>query len=131
MVKALFSRFVFNLLPSENVAYFFFSFVAFQILASALTDAIDPNIKADVEYNGMSRTEFESETGFLVKKLCAYVDQADIHMPLLTVKETLQFAVDNAISKDQSLINPELKQVSLFILISLVEFLNFVYLFRS
>ena len=43
-----------------------------------------------VRYAGLKKEELSAS----VQKLVSYIDQVDVHMPQLTVRETLQFAKD-------------------------------------
>lgn len=57
----------------------------------------------DIFYNGQTSSEALAH-GIYVSKMVNYVEQQDVHMPLLTVRETFQFALDNAVP-DPSLLN--------------------------
>jgi energy-coupling factor transporter ATP-binding protein EcfA2 len=62
-------------------------------LLKALAGRLDANSSSDhlegrVTYNGMT----EKDKLFLLAKLVSYVDELDEHIPLLTVKETFEFA---------------------------------------
>ena len=46
---------------------------------------------AGVRYNGLTAAQ-AAAAGCNVRRLCAFVDQVDEHLPLLTVRETLEFA---------------------------------------
>ena len=63
-------------------------------------------LKGKVLYNGMTQQQAKQQHGLYVNKLTAYVDQGDIHQALLTVRETLQFALDNSVS-DPALLEDE------------------------
>ena len=62
----------------------------------------DPHLTGQVKYNGMDAEQLEKH-GLRLDKLTALVEQTDIHMALLTVKETLAFAAENAVA-DSSLL---------------------------
>jgi len=51
--------------------------------------------EGSVKWNQLTK-EQGREHGVRVEKLVAFVDQVDVHLPLLTVRETFQFAVDHA-----------------------------------
>lgn len=53
-----------------------------------------PLKSGSIRYNGLTRDEGLAG-GVYTNKLVQYVDQVDAHNPLLSVKETFQFAVDN------------------------------------
>lgn len=52
-------------------------------------------IKGEVRWNGLNAKE-SAAVGQQVHKMCAYVEQGDAHFPMLTVRETFQFACDNS-----------------------------------
>jgi ABC-type multidrug transport system ATPase subunit len=59
-----------------------------------MSDRLRPdenNASAGVRFNGMTVHE-ASDAGCSVRRLCHIVDQVDQHLPLLTVRETLDFA---------------------------------------
>lgn len=60
-----------------------------------------------VRYNGQTRVEARAD-GFNVDRAVIYVDQVDCHLPLFTVRETFQFAVDQTCALPNS---PELQKV--------------------
>jgi ABC-type multidrug transport system ATPase subunit len=60
-------------------------------------------------YNGQTLNEV-SASGASVAKLAAYCDQVDVHMPLLTVRETFEFALKASAVDPKLLGNPELEQ---------------------
>ena len=66
----------------------------------------DSRLKGEVLYNGMSYKQARA-AGLHVEKLTAFVDQGDIHLALLTVRETFQFALDNSVSDPALLQNEE------------------------
>ena len=55
----------------------------------------DPLFGGEVLYNGQSAQQL-TRKGLKMRKLLSYVSQFDIHFPVLTVKETLTFAAQNA-----------------------------------
>ncbi len=52
-------------------------------------------IKGSVRWNGLDAKE-SAAAGQQLHKLCAFVDQTDAHFPMLTVRETFQFALDSS-----------------------------------
>jgi len=63
-------------------------------LLKLLAGQLQPT-KGKVLWNGFDQAEGRQK-GLRVEKLAQYVDQVDVHLPWLTVRETFQFAVDNA-----------------------------------
>lgn len=63
----------------------------------------DPNVSGTIRWNGLTKEEASAQ-GFNLKTACAYVDQNDCHFPTMTVRETFEFANQNAIS-DVTLLN--------------------------
>lgn len=57
-------------------------------LSGRLTIDSKNHLDGSVTYNGQT----EKDGNFILAKLVAYVDELDEHIPLLTVKETLEFA---------------------------------------
>lgn len=53
-----------------------------------------PLTEGQLLYNGCDEGELLA-SGVQVKKLVQYADQTDVHLPLLTVRQTLQFIVDS------------------------------------
>jgi ABC-type lipoprotein export system ATPase subunit len=51
--------------------------------------------QGEVRWNGLTASESDA-AGQQIGKLCAFVEQGDVHFPMLTVRETLQFALDNS-----------------------------------
>jgi hypothetical protein len=94
----------------------------------------DKQFRGDIKYNGLSSAQAKAK-GLHVNKLCAFVDQGDVHLPFLTVQvasrspsvpvlslrhrmrfldslqETLKFAVDNAVADPALLNNEQISQV--------------------
>ena len=66
----------------------------------------DSKLKGEVLYNGLTYRQARA-AGLHVEKLTAFVDQGDIHLALLTVRETFQFALDNSVSDPALLQNEE------------------------
>ena len=66
----------------------------------------DSKLKGEVLYNGLPYQQARA-AGLYVEKLTAFVDQGDIHLALLTVRETFQFALDNSVSDPSLLQNEE------------------------
>ena len=56
----------------------------------------DPLVRGDLLYAGLASAE-HLRTGVYTEKLCALVAQGDVHMANLTVRETMQFALDNSV----------------------------------
>ena len=65
----------------------------------------DSRLRGEVRYSGMTCQQAQQH-GLHVHKLTAYVDQGDCHLAQLTVRETLQFALDNSVS-DPALLQDE------------------------
>ena len=63
----------------------------------------DRSLKGEILYNNMTHAQ-ASKQGVHIERLTAYVDQGEVHLAHLTVRETLQFAVDNAVA-DPALLN--------------------------
>lgn len=59
--------------------------VLLKLLADRLVEKEQWYVDGKILYNGRTATEFEA------KSTCAYVDQEDKHIPLLTVRETVRF----------------------------------------
>jgi len=55
------------------------------------------SVTGELLYDGLSGAEQHAAHGVFTEKLCALVAQGDVHMANLTVRETLQFALDNAV----------------------------------
>ena len=51
------------------------------------------------------------KTGIYVSKMVNYVEQQDLHMPLLTVRETFEFALKNAVPDPTLLNDPKLTEL--------------------
>ena len=56
----------------------------------------DSALTGTIKYNGRTASE-NLANGVYVNRLCAYVGQQDLHFPILTVHETLDFAAKNSI----------------------------------
>lgn len=54
------------------------------------------HVKGELLYDGLTPAQ-QLEAGLYTEKLCALVAQGDVHMANLTVRETLQFALDNSV----------------------------------
>jgi len=66
-------------------------------------------LKGTVTYSGSGLTPTQAAAqGVYLKQLLQYVDQLDIHLPLLTVRETFEFAQNNGTIDPASLGDPEL-----------------------
>jgi ABC-type glutathione transport system ATPase component len=52
-------------------------------------------VQGEVRWNGLTAAE-SAHAGQQLNKLTAYVDQGDVHFPMLTVRETFQFALDSS-----------------------------------
>jgi len=68
----------------------------------------DKRVTGDLWYNGLTADE-QLQAGFFVEKLCALVAQGDVHFANLTVRETLQFALESCVSDPAMLDNPDPK----------------------
>jgi ABC-type multidrug transport system ATPase subunit len=77
-----------------------------KMLAGRLNE--DKNCSGTIKWNGKTSAELSSE-GMNLSKLCAFVDQGDIHMSLLTVRETFLFVQQNSIADINLLNDPEIK----------------------
>ena len=64
----------------------------------------DKRVTGELWYNGLTADE-QLRAGAYVEKLCALVAQGDVHFANLTVRETLQFALESSVA-DPSLLNP-------------------------
>ena len=67
----------------------------------------DPHFGGEVLYNGQSAQQL-AKKGVRMRKLLSYVGQTDIHFPVLTVKETLTFAAQNANASVAQFHDPQL-----------------------
>lgn len=77
-------------------------------LLKALSGALDPKLTSgSLRFGGYTATEAMNK-GIYLSQLTNYVDQIDSHLPLLTVRETLQFVLDNATVDPSYLSHPEL-----------------------
>ena len=83
------------------------------VLLKALAGQLqnDSKLSGDIKWNGLDSSAALA-AGVQAHRLCAYVDQADAHMPLLTVRETLQFAMNSSTADPALLANPEYEEVS-------------------
>jgi ABC-type lipoprotein export system ATPase subunit len=68
------------------------------------------NVSGNIYYNGETNDELKAKRVY-VSKLTAYMGQSDIHFPILTVKETLDFAAKSAVADAKLLENDELTQL--------------------
>ena len=57
----------------------------------------DRRLTGDLRWNGLDSRAADA-AAVQVNRLCAYVDQGEAHMSLLTVRETLQFALDSSVA---------------------------------
>ena len=79
-----------------------YALVSFGLGKSLLLKAIsgrlshDSNLKGELLFNGRTQKE-NKQHGIYVNRLCGYVGQTANAFPVLTVKETFQFATDNAL----------------------------------
>ena len=64
----------------------------------------DKRVTGDLWYNGLTADE-QLQAGAYVEKLCALISQGDVHMANLTVRETLNFALDSSVA-DPALLDP-------------------------
>lgn len=63
-------------------------------LLRALAGRLDSSqLEGEIYYDGKP----EAELSACLEKLVAHVDQVDVHLPFLTVRETLQFALDSSV----------------------------------
>lgn len=67
----------------------------------------DKHFNGEVTYNGITKKQAK-KNNIDLNSMVVYVNQVDIHMPLLTVRETLQFAVDNSVADPVLLNNPDI-----------------------
>lgn len=79
----------------------------------------DAKVSGKVRYNGYTKEEL-LQNGIHVDRLSSYVDQIDSHMPLMTVKETFQFAYENSVPDpallgDSSFVEADKKRVDLMV----------------
>ena len=83
------------------------------VLLKALSGQLqnDSKLTGDIRWNGLD-CRAALNAGVQVHRLCAFVDQGDAHMPLLTVRETLQFAMDSSVADAQLMTRPEYAQLS-------------------
>ena len=63
-------------------------------------------IKGEVRWNGLTAAESKLQ-GQQLSKLTAFVEQGDVHFPMLTVRETFQFAADNSTADAALLGSPD------------------------
>jgi len=66
-----------------------------------------PSFQGEVRWNGLTAAE-SAAAGQQLTKLCAFVEQQDAHFPMLTVRETFQFALENSNADTSLLGSPEL-----------------------
>jgi len=52
-------------------------------------------VRGEVRWNGLTAAE-SAQAGQQINKLTAYVEQGDVHFPMLTVRETFQFALSQS-----------------------------------
>jgi len=74
-------------------------------LLKALAGRLQRNgdaLKGEVRWNGLTAAE-SAAAGQQLSKLAVFVEQGDVHFPMLTVRETFQFALDNS-NADSSLL---------------------------
>ena len=67
----------------------------------------DPHFGGEVLYNGQTAQQV-TKKGVRMRKLLSYVGQSDIHFPVLTVRETLTFAAQNANASVAEFNDPQL-----------------------
>ena len=70
----------------------------------------DPHRSGSLLFNGQTQKEAQSNHGLQLHKLTGYVAQHEAHMAQLTVRETLQFAVENAVA-DPALLDGSNKEL--------------------
>ena len=71
----------------------------------------DSRLHGSILYNGHTHSEL-ARLGLQVSKLTAFVDQGDVNMALLTVRETLQFALDASVADSALLQDAEFVALS-------------------
>lgn len=64
------------------------------------------HLRGEIRWNGLTAKE-SIKAGQQLAKLCVFVEQGDVHFPMLTVRETLQFALDNSNADVRPLQSPE------------------------
>jgi len=57
----------------------------------------DSNLTGDVLYNGLKFHE-SKEAGLRINRVAAYISQTDNHLATLTVRETIEFILRNAVA---------------------------------
>ena len=70
----------------------------------------DPLFGGEVLYNGQTARQL-TRKGVRMRKLLSYVGQTDIHFPVLTVRETLTFAAQNANASVAEFNDPQLESM--------------------
>jgi ABC-type multidrug transport system ATPase subunit/ABC-type multidrug transport system permease subunit len=72
--------------------------------------ANDPHLSGSILYNGQTAAQLKAK-GVVLEKLISYVGQQDVHFPVLSVKETLEFAAHNACASTKIFNDPELDKM--------------------
>eukprot|EP01138_Halocafeteria_seosinensis_P005227 gb/GECG01005344.1/.p1 GENE.gb/GECG01005344.1/~~gb/GECG01005344.1/.p1 ORF type:complete len:636 (+),score=51.49 gb/GECG01005344.1/:1-1908(+) len=67
----------------------------------------DSEFSGTIKYSGMRKHELPAS----LNKLVGYVDQQDIHYPNLTVRETLEFACESCVVREQGTHEPSVQEV--------------------
>jgi ABC-type multidrug transport system ATPase subunit len=69
-------------------------------LSARLND--DSNLSGEIQWGGVNAKE-AARRGLQLKRLCAYCEQVDNAFPMLTTRETMQFAVETATASEDLL----------------------------
>jgi len=78
-------------------------------LAARLVD--DKRMSGTIKYNGLTAAETRAQH-INLQRMTAFVDQGEAHNALMTVRETFQFALDNAVADPVLLQSPEFTKAS-------------------
>lgn len=80
------------------------------LFLKALAGRLDDKkaLRGTVRWNGMTQEEADA-AGFKINRFTTYIDQVDVHMPVLTVRETFEFAVRHS-NADVALLHPPSKE---------------------
>jgi len=71
----------------------------------------DKRLSGTVKFNGLTAAESKAQS-ININRMTAFVDQGEAHNALLTVRETFQFALDNAVADPALLKSPEFIKAS-------------------
>ena len=81
-------------------------------LLKALAGHLPPSVlSGSIRYNGLDQRELAA-AGVKLKLLASYIDQLDIHLPFLTVRETVTFAHENSTVEPSVLGDPLLERAA-------------------